>query len=102
MSGEAFPAAERAPNEVAAGLKEFCQSPNHQFWPDGVSLLDKKRFDTTLLAVPRLITDAYLLGLAVKHDGRLVTFDQNIAVHVVAGADPKHLCVLGAPAKRKT
>ena len=102
MSGEAFPAVERAPGEVAARLREFCLSPNHHFWPDDVSLLDDQRFDTTLLAGPRQITDAYLLGLAVKHRGRLVTFDHNIAVHVITGAEPKHLCVLGGPPKRKT
>ncbi len=75
--------------------------PHHHFWPDDVSLLDEHRFDTTMLAVPRQSTDAYLLGLAVKHRGRLVTFDRNIAVHAVRGAEPKHLCLLGAPAKRK-
>jgi len=101
VSGKAVSAAPQTPGEVADRLREFCHSPHHHFWPDDVSLLDDQRFDTTLLAGPRQITDAYLLGLAVKHGGRLVTFDQGIAVHVVTGAEAKHLCVLGGPAKRK-
>jgi uncharacterized protein len=101
VSSEAVSAAPQSPGEVAGRLREFCQSPHHHFWPDDVSLLDEERFDTSTLAGPRQITDAYLLGLAVKHRGRLVTFDRNIAVHVVRGAEAKHLCLLGAPAKRK-
>lgn len=101
VSGNFVSASPQTPGEAAARLREFCQSPNHHFWPDDVSLLDSQRFDTTLLAGPRQITDAYLLGLAVKHRGRLVTFDQNIAAHIVTGAEPKHLCVLGGPPKRK-
>ena len=102
VCGEAFRAAEHTPAAVAANLREFCQSPHHHFWPDDISLLDDQRFDLDFLVGPRQITDAYLLGLAVKHRGRLVTFDQNIAVHVVTGAEPKHLCVLGTPSTRKT
>lgn len=101
MSGEAFHAVERTPGEIAGILREFCQSPHHRFWPDDVSLLDDRRFDMTLLAGPRQITDAYLLGLAVKHNGRLVTFDRGIAVHVVNGAEARHLCILGGPPKRR-
>lgn len=94
VSAAAFSAAERTPGEIAGRLREFCQSPHHRFWPDDVSLLDDQRFDTTLLGGPRQITDSYLLGLAVKHRGRLVTFDQSIATHVAIGAEARHLCLL--------
>jgi len=42
----------------------------------------------------RQVTDAYLLALAVHHDGRLVTFDHAIARRVVPGAEERHLVVL--------
>jgi len=43
---------------------------------------------------PRQVTDAYLLALAVAHDGRLVTFDQGLALATVRDAAPDHLLVL--------
>ena len=101
MSGEAFPAAERTPGEIAARLRIFCQSSNHHFWPDDLSLLDDRCFDATMLAGPRQITDAYLLGMAVKHQGRLVTFDHSIATHVVRDAEPRHLCMLGGSSRKR-
>jgi len=42
----------------------------------------------------RQVTDAYLLALAVHHEGRLVTFDHAIARRVVPGAEEHHLVVL--------
>jgi len=39
----------------------------------------------------RQVTDAYLLALAVRQQGRLVTFDQRIRPDVVLGAKPEHL-----------
>jgi hypothetical protein len=43
---------------------------------------------------PKQITDLYLLGLAVRRAGRLVTFDRTIPLSVVAGAKPNHLVVI--------
>jgi predicted nucleic acid-binding protein len=42
----------------------------------------------------RQVTDAYLLALAVRHEGRFVTFDRRIALGVVPGARAEHLVVL--------
>ena len=36
----------------------------------------------------------YLLGLAVRHKGRLASFDQRIALSAVVGATPAHLVTL--------
>jgi hypothetical protein len=43
---------------------------------------------------PRQLTDLYLLGLAVKHQGRLVSFDQRIPLSAVHGASPEHMVIL--------
>jgi hypothetical protein len=40
------------------------------------------------------VTDAYLLALAVAHDGRFVTFDRSLTLATVPGATEEHLVVL--------
>jgi len=40
------------------------------------------------------ITDAYLLALAVHHQGALATVDRGVALSVVIGAKEKHLVLL--------
>jgi hypothetical protein len=49
----------------------------------------------------RQLTDVYLLGLAVRHGGRLVTFDQSIPIASVRGATRASLEVI-APAEPTT
>jgi hypothetical protein len=46
------------------------------------------------MAQQRQVTDIYLLSLAVRLGGRLVTLDRRIAPEAVAGASLKHLVVL--------
>lgn len=46
----------------------------HEFWSCTVSILDSKVIDRSRLHSPKQVTDAYLLALAVAHDGRFVTF----------------------------
>ena len=43
----------------------------------------------------RQLTDVYLLGLAVKRNGRLATFDRTIPVRAVKGAERETLAVIG-------
>jgi hypothetical protein len=40
------------------------------------------------------ITDAYLLALAVRHRGTLVTLDRAITLDAVHGAKPQHLIIV--------
>jgi predicted nucleic acid-binding protein len=68
--------------------------PHHKFWPDDLSLLDGAVIDHGRIFGPRQITDVYLLALAVRHGGRLVTMDRGIASHAVRGAGPEHLAVI--------
>jgi toxin-antitoxin system PIN domain toxin len=71
---------------LADHLGRFCRDERHEFWPDAVSMYDESLFDISLLHGHRQLTDVYLLGLAVKRGGRLVTFDQSIPISVVKGA----------------
>jgi predicted nucleic acid-binding protein len=76
-------------------LRSFCATTEHHFWPDSVSLLDEELFLPSLIAGHQKITDAYLLGLAVRNHGRLVTFDRSIPLKAVLGAGPSSLVLLG-------
>ena len=82
------------PAEIAARLREATQTPAHAFWPDTLSLLEPAHFDWNQLLHPRQLTDAYLLALAVQHEGVFVTFDHAVPLRAVAGAEQQHLCLL--------
>jgi predicted nucleic acid-binding protein len=81
--------------EVVARLRALCESPGHQFWPDEVSLLDGTLFRPDKIAGHQKITDAYLLGLAVRRGARLATFDRSIPLKAVIGATADSLELLG-------
>jgi toxin-antitoxin system PIN domain toxin len=68
--------------------------PGHEFWPDNISIADAGVFDHSHILGPNQITDVYLLGLATKHGGRLVTFDRGLSLKAVRGAEARHLVVL--------
>jgi toxin-antitoxin system PIN domain toxin len=85
----------RAPAaEVATRLAEATQHAAHQFWPDTVSLLAPGFVHWNNLLTGRHITDTYLLALAVRNKGHLVTLDQGIPLTAVQGAEAHHLLVL--------
>jgi predicted nucleic acid-binding protein len=79
---------------VMKHLAGACGEDIHEFWSDEVSLLDPEAFDSTRIHGPRQLTDIYLLGLAVQHAGRFVTFDTGIPLAAVQKATPRNLLVL--------
>ena len=80
--------------EAMVLLRAQVMQPGHVFWPDDISLADEVYFDHERMRGPNQITDAYLLALAVKNGGRLVTFDRAFPVAAVCGAEPRHLAVI--------
>jgi len=64
------------------------------FWADSVTLIEPTYLTEATMLAPAAVTDTYLLALAVKHNGRLVTFDQRIAWQTVVGATSHSLWVL--------
>ena len=80
--------------QVRERLRQACATLDHEFWPDDVSLRNDDVFDFTRVQGHNQITDMYLLALAVRHRGYLVTFDQAIALTSVHGATQGHLKVL--------
>jgi toxin-antitoxin system PIN domain toxin len=81
--------------EAITRLAEQIERTDHVFWPDDISIADATTFDRSGILGPNQITDAYLLALAVKHGGRLVTLDQSIKLRAVRGAEPRHLAMIG-------
>jgi uncharacterized protein len=95
LSNPAYPTVAATPAEVAHRLNAACSTPDHHFWGDSVSLLDAGLFRISMIGGHQAITDAYLLGLAVRNHGRLATFDRRIATKAVLGANPGSLVLIG-------
>jgi len=66
----------------------------HEFWPDDISLLDKRVADCTRIHGPRQITDVYLIALAVRRGGQFVTLDKTVSRDAAIGAEKSHVLVL--------
>jgi predicted nucleic acid-binding protein len=52
---------------------------DHAFWADDVPVAEAVAFSGVRLAGHQQVTDAYLLGLAIRRGGVLATLDQRIA-----------------------
>jgi toxin-antitoxin system PIN domain toxin len=95
MSNPGYSATERfTPAELVARLSTFCDGTNHEFWPDDVSLRDAAAILADRIHGARQVTDLYLLALAVKRNGRFVTFDRSIPLSAVPGASAGNLVVV--------
>lgn len=93
MGQPAYPHAQ--PVTLLVGmLQSATADKHHAFWPDDIGILDSSRFHHPHIHSTRQITDLYLLGMAVKHGGRLVSFDLRIPVSAVKGALAKHRVLL--------
>ena len=82
------------PGDLISRLQKFAEQTNHEFWPDDVSLRDDTVFATGRIHSSRQLTDLYLLGLAVRHGGRLATFDKGIPVSAARSAKIENLGVI--------
>jgi uncharacterized protein len=78
---------------LASLAAQIAQS-DHELWPDDISITDKSIFDHGHILGPNQITDVYLLALAVKNGGRLVTFDRGLPLRAVRTAEARYLVVL--------
>jgi uncharacterized protein len=80
--------------KVREQLRKACDSLDHEFWPDDITLRDDEHVDFSRVQGHNQITDLYLLALAVHHGGCLASFDQAIALSSVRGATARHLKLL--------
>jgi toxin-antitoxin system PIN domain toxin len=79
---------------VRDGVRRFLESGDHEFWHDDISVCDNTLFNVSAMTGHRQITDAYLLALARKRNGHLVTLDRTIPVRAVVGAGAESLSVI--------
>jgi toxin-antitoxin system PIN domain toxin len=66
-------------------LLAFTQQPGHEFWPTTVDIFEATAPFERRMHGPKQITDAYLLGIAKHHGGRLATLDK--AIKSLAGPE---------------
>lgn len=100
LSNPAYRSVEATASDVTLRLRTLCSSANHHFWHDDRSLLDAAIFRPEAIVNHRQITDVHLLALAIRHGGRLATFDRSIPVKPVVGAKPDSLEIIGGPARK--
>lgn len=78
------------PPQALEVLEESLRHPTHKFWHDDLSVAETLAPFQRHLSGHQQITDAYLLGLALRHNGRLVTFDKAV-VALASAAGLVHL-----------
>ncbi len=87
-----YPNSPGPPAAVMPLLSALCALPGHHFWPDDVSMTDRRIVDPAWLLAFDHLTDTYLLALARNHAGLLASFDRRIVTSAVAdGARSLHL-----------
>lgn len=72
-------------SEALEMLRIVSKLPGHRFWAMDVGFLDAVQPFTERLFGHQQVTDAYLLGMAVKKKGKLVTLDR--AIKALAGSE---------------
>ncbi len=85
------------PQTIPAAIKLLNmakQATNHEFWSDSVSLLNPALFNADAFSHNGQITDSYLLALAVKNNGRLVSLDRDINTSTIMGFEVQRLKVI--------
>ena len=80
LSQPSYPSGQRTPAEVIRVLSALksAYAGVYQFWSDDVSISDDALFAPEFIISTRQVTDAYLLGLASRHKGAVVSFDKSM------------------------
>ncbi len=95
LASPAYPGRRTPLADALARLGTFVQAESHQFWEDTVTLRNAQYVDPAHIGGAHQVTDVYLLALAVRNEGRLVTLDQRIRTAAVRGAASEQLVQLG-------
>jgi toxin-antitoxin system PIN domain toxin len=79
VSNPAFSRDAVQPREAIHVLASNIAAKDHVFWPDQFPVAEAVAFTGVRLMGHQQVTDAYLLGLAIRRGGMLATLDQGIA-----------------------
>ena len=90
VSNPAFSRDAVQPREAAQVLSANTSAKDHEFWPDELPVIEAVAFAGVRLVGHQQITDAYLLGLAIRRSGMLATLDQGIGALTAAKSPERH------------
>lgn len=79
VSNPAFSRDAVKPREAGQVLAANTAAEEHSFWPDDLPFAEAAAFAGIRLMGHQQVTDAYLLGLAIRRGGMLATLDERIA-----------------------
>jgi uncharacterized protein len=79
VSNPAFSRDAVQPREAIQVLAANTTAKDHAFWPDELPCAEAVAFSGVRLIGHQQVTDAYLLGLAIRRGGMLATLDQRIS-----------------------
>lgn len=88
LSNPAFSPNALSPGDALALLETNLAHSAHHFWPDQIGLLEAASALSRRIEGHQQVTDAYLLGLAVHHGGKLATMDKSL-VRLLPGKGPQ-------------
>ena len=88
-----YPNSPGGPLVVMPFLQALLAHPTHVFWPDVLSWEAAGVFEAEALLHHGQITDTYLRGLAVHHQGILVSFDRRLSPRAVRGGEKALLLI---------
>lgn len=80
LTGERF-----ALSDARELLFDLTKWPGHLFWPTSISYFEATAPFERRMHGPKQVTDAYLLGIAKQHGGKLATLDR--AIKSLAGPE---------------
>ena len=86
-NARAIPAAV-SPQEAAALLRRITALPHHHFWADDIRFAESRGIALSRVVGHQQVTDAHLVGLAVRYKGALATFDRGARSLVPDGQVP--------------
>jgi uncharacterized protein len=82
-----------SPAEAILVLEDIRGRPGHETWADDTSPAEPQLVDPTRLVGHRQVSDAHLLALARRHQGRLATLDHGL-VDLAGGDASRRITVI--------
>ena len=83
----------KSPAESILLLRRMTEVGSHFFWSDDTSLLDSEFISAQRIIGHRQVTDAHLVALTLRRQGRLATFDKGVAQVVPPTVKPKDVLI---------
>ena len=87
----------KSPAEAILLLRRITKMENHVFWSDDISLVEREFIFAQRIIGHRQVTDAHLVALALRHQGRLATFDRGVAQVVPPSVKPEDILTFLSP-----